>query len=358
MKKNLFITICFFILSLLFFYQKQYLNQNINQKVKSQEIIIKSPTLTKNNYLEKLTIDFVFERLPLKNPPYQPKNNEISLIVTGDIILARSVNFISSKKNDFTSPFKKISYLFNKKDIVFINLESPLIDNCPLTNEGMTFCGNKSFIDGLKLINASIINIANNHFENYGQDGINQTISLLEDNNIFVIGNEKHLIKSINNKKFAFLGFNFILGGQISKEEDIGNLIKKIRPKVDFLIIMFHWGDEYTSFPNDNQKKIAYFSIDLGADLVVGNHPHWIQTLEFHKDKPIIYSHGNFVFDQMWSEKTRQGIIGHYIFDEEGVKDIYFYPIIIENYHQPRLASEQESKVIFEEMWKNSKKKL
>lgn len=304
-----------------------------------------------------ITLSSVFNKLPAD--PKQPEKinpDEFILIVTGDIIPSRSVNWKMTKLNNFLFPFEKTAEIFKDEYLVFINLEAPIIPDCPITVEGMIFCGDPKFIKGLKFANVDIASIANNHFENYGNEGAESTINLLEKNDILVAGNKKIAIKQINNKKFGFLGFNFISGGAIAQEEEIESSILNLRSKVDFLIIMYHWSEEYTSLPDEFQKKIAHLSIDAGADLVVGNHPHWIQTLEIYNEKPIVYSHGNFIFDQMWSQETREGIIGKYIFDSIGVKDIFFYPVIIEDYSQPRFADINEVKKILKKMREDSEK--
>ena len=304
-----------------------------------------------------ITLSSVYNKLP--TDPKQPVKinpDEYILIVTGDIIPGRSVNWKMTKLNNFRYPFEKTVEILKSGDLVFINLEAPLILNCPLTVEGMNFCGNPKFIEGLKFASIDIVNIANNHFENYGVEGTESTINLLEKNNILVAGNEKKAIKQIKNKKFGFLGFNFISGGTIAQEKEIRSSILDLKSKVDFLIVMYHWGEEYTYLPNESQKKLAYLTIDAGADIVVGNHPHWIGAMEIYNEKPIVYSHGNFIFDQMWSLETREGIIGKYVFDSVGVKEIFFYPVIIEDYSQPRFANIIEAKKILDKMKENSEK--
>lgn len=349
------ITIAFFLvlMSLIIIVNFNIKKTNQNKNISARE----TKKIYEENLKEKLTLEKIFEKLPANYQSIKRQKNHYNLIITGDIIPGRSVNYIMTKLNDFTHPFKKTADLLKKADIVFINLESPLIDNCPVTVEGMIFCGNPSFVSGLKTINENIIvSIANNHFENYGNDGVKKTFDLLKKSDILITGNEKIALKKIKNKTFGFLGFNFIQGGKISTEKEIKNAITDLRKQVDFLIIMYHWGDEYTNFPNKDQVYFARLSIDLGTDLVVGNHPHWIQIVEIYKDKPIVYSHGNFIFDQMWSKKTKEGIVAEYIFNEKEIEDIYFYPVIIENYNQPRIALPDEAGKILDEMYNNSKK--
>ena len=100
---------------------------------------------------------------------------------------------------------------------------------------------------------------------------------------------------------------------------------------------------------------LGHFTIDSGADLVIGNHPHWIQPIEIYKGKLITYAHGNFVFDQEWSLKTKQGVVGKYTFYDNQLVDVEFLPIQIENYGQPFFLAGQAKKSILESMKIQSK---
>jgi poly-gamma-glutamate synthesis protein (capsule biosynthesis protein) len=118
--------------------------------------------------------------------------------------------------------------------------------------------------------------------------------------------------------------------------------IKKLRPKVDVLAVAVHWGAEYVSIPtavppvaDDNPVEIAHLAIDAGADLLIGNHPHWVQAVEVYKGKFIAYAHGNYIFDQMWSYETRVGVIGKYTFYDDTLVGVEFTPTLIQNYAQP-----------------------
>jgi poly-gamma-glutamate synthesis protein (capsule biosynthesis protein) len=111
-----------------------------------------------------------------------------------------------------------------------------------------------------------------------------------------------------------------------------------------------HAGYEYQTYPNQQQKEFAEAAVDSGAELVLGHHPHVVQTTEVYNGGYIIYSLGNLVFDQMWSEETREGIIARCQFLNSEVRSVEFIPIKIENYSQPRLANEAESDKILSRM--------
>jgi poly-gamma-glutamate synthesis protein (capsule biosynthesis protein) len=117
--------------------------------------------------------------------------------------------------------------------------------------------------------------------------------------------------------------------------------IRALRPQVDVLSVAYHWGVEYVSVPapgagiaEDDPVEIGHLAVDAGADLVIGNHPHWVQGVELYKGGFIAYAHGNFIFDQMWSYETRLGVIGKYTFYDEELVRVEYTPLISVDYGQ------------------------
>jgi len=281
-----------------------------------------------------------------------------TIVFTGDVISARSVNFKVLENNDFNWPYLKTKDLINNADFTVINLETPLIKNCPLTNEGMIFCGDLKNVQGLVFAGIDLVSVANNHFANHGQEGIDETVRNLAENKIDVVGLNNIFVKKIKDTKFSFLAYNDIEKEQISisnvNEEKIKKDIQEAKKISDFIIVIFHWGVEYQDMPDDRQRELAHFAIDNGADLIIGNHPHWIQPVEVYRDKIIVYAHGNFVFDQMWSLKTRQGVVGRYTFYDNFLIDIEFTPIQIEDYGQPFILENEEKQNILNSLKEKS----
>ncbi len=291
---------------------------------------------------------------PTRISKIKPDSSQFSIIATGDVIPARSVNALVVNANDFVLPFKQTAGFLHTADTVFINLESPLVAGCKTTTEGMSFCGDQRFIQGLTYAGVSVASIANNHAGNYGIDGVRQTVQLLRENRILVTGNGEAAVQTVKGKRIGFLGYNTI--GH--KEEGIAwadpvvldREIRSLRRNVDVLVVAFHWGVEYVSTPNSAQIDLAHAAVDAGADLVIGNHPHWVQGVEQYKGKFITYAHGNYIFDQMWSQETREGVLGRYTFTGTTLTDVNFFPIIIDSYGVARFASPSESGRILDRM--------
>ena len=288
-----------------------------------------------------------------------PDDRKRVLIATGDVIPARVVNIQETKFNNFKWPYEKTANVLRDADITFINLETSLTKDCPLINDGFKFCGSDKNIEGLLFSGVDVASLTNNHAGNYGLEAIIYTANLLNNNGILATGLNGAAYKDVRGLKFAFLGYNDIgykeEGLSWTEEAKIKTDILIARKNADIVVVTYHWGVEYRDQPDDRQKYLGHFTIDSGADLVIGNHPHWIQPVEIYKGKLITYAHGNFVFDQEWSLKTKQGVVGKYTFYDNQLVDVEFLPIQIENYGQPFFLSGQAKKSILESMKIQSK---
>lgn len=265
-------------------------------------------------------------------------NKTVTLMVTGDVMPGRMVNVKLQELQDFDYPFQ--NNLFAGADIVYINLESPVIEKCPKRTDGFRFCGDVRIVPALAKAGVTVANLANNHIGNEGKEGIETTMRLLAENGIKYTYQEPAIIEK-RELKFGFLGYDDTLKKADSSE--VVKAIKRLSDQVDFVIVQFHWGVEYKTKPSSRQIELAHAAIDAGAELVVGNHPHWIQETEVYKNKFIAYSHGNFLFDQQWSQETQEGVVGVYEFDKAGLQKYSFKPMIIDKSYIPRWATDEES---------------
>lgn len=298
--------------------------------------------------LHKLSLEYIFSSDKIPTEEYLGK--KVTIAVTGDVLLARSVNFRTVSEKKFLWPFESTANLLQRADVALINLETPLLENCPLTNSGMIFCGDPRNVEGLLHAGIDVASLANNHSSNYGYDGLLRTNQILSEKGIRPFNHLGLTTIEKNGTTFAFLGFNdtFNTPGKLSEKtrEELANLIYQAKRQSDVVIILFHWGNEYVTQPSPRQQELAHFSIQSGADLVLGNHAHWIQPAEIYQDKLILYSHGNFVFDQMWSQKTREGIIGLYTFLDKSLIDVSFVPIFIQDYGRPVIPDDELARQI------------
>lgn len=246
----------------------------------------------------------------------KPESDSIKILFVGDIMLARSIGQSIKYGND---PFVNVKNKFKDYDIIVGNLETTIanLNTGYSASKGYNF---KAPIESAKNLADSgidIVSLANNHSMDYGEDALLETIHLLNNNGVGSFGAGKTFTDAYKpfyvkykNIKIAFIGLNNIErwvtdindyhGGSAYFDETlVRKSLKDAQDNSDLQIVFPHWGEEYTTLVNADQKKWARFFIDNGADLVVGSHPHVVQTYETYKDKFIYYSLGNFVFDGM-----------------------------------------------------------
>ncbi len=245
--------------------------------------------------------------------------NEINMLFVGDIMFGRHIEVLSKDNTNY--PFEKIKDLFSEKnDIIYGNLEGPIMDPHYKTKNGSTvFSFPKYSVDVLKNNKFNLVSLANNHMQDYGKKGYSQVQNFLAENNINYFGdyyNTENLYfkKNINGKDFIFFGFNMInYDFEKNLDENKKNIldeIKKIRlenPNA-FIISFPHWGNEYKIKSNKIQQDFAHELINNGVDLIIASHPHVTEEYEIYKNKYIFYSLGNFIFDQYFSIETQEMI--------------------------------------------------
>jgi len=341
----LFITAIIFIALIIFIVSTPKTQNMVSVINKVQDLPKIQPVIVNNEYVpDPLTLEKIFAS---DHSWTSTISGKITLIATGDVIPARAVNYQAVTKKDFKWSYLNTALFLKSADITLINLETPLIKNCPLTQTGMVFCGDERNVEGFVFAGVDVANLANNHSENYGKAGLDYTKSLLKNNNIEYSSEDNLAIKQVAETKFGFLGYNALL--PLDKEK-INSDIKNAKSQVDVLVVSYHWGAEYQSLPAKETIELAHFSIDNGADLIIGNHPHWIQPVEIYKGKLIMYAHGNFVFDQMWSEKTKEGVLGKYTFYDKNLIDAEYLPIYIRDYGQPIFLEGEAKDIILKQL--------
>lgn len=280
--------------------------------------------------VKKETKEDILENIPLLSKP-----KKIEIILAGDIMLGRSVLIKSlDQLHDVNYPFLKVSDYLKRADLVFVNLESPVVTDCPRFEHGYTFCTDPKMIDSLLFGGVDIVNLANNHILNFGKEGLENSKKYLSEKGILYTGIGNLVIKKIEGTTFGFLGFDFTVNIPTQKD---WNLIKDSDSEVDILIVGVHWGEEYKDKANKNQREWAREMIENGADVVSGHHPHWVQDYEYVNGKPVYYSLGNFIFDQMWSEETKKGLLVKLTYEDEILVNEEFENTYIENIGQPKI---------------------
>lgn len=274
-------------------------------------------------------------------PKTEIDNPLVTIGLVGDLGLGRYITYVARNKNDFSWSFSGVSDLLQQNDFNLANLESPIISNCPTGPlDTMIFCGDPQFVPELSK-NKFILNLANNHIFNYGQNGFTQTKDLLNQPNIGYFNSQKSdtefYQKEINGIKFGFLGFDLITYPRYDHQK-ILDLISKYDSQVDWLIVSIHWGNEYLPAVENWRVTLAHQMVDAGADLIHGHHPHVLQESESYQNKLIFYSLGNFIFDQNWSVPTSTSEIVILTLDKNKIIDQKTIPLQIKNNSRPEVV--------------------
>lgn len=287
----------------------------------------------KSEETEMVTVGF-----PDFNADDLVKKNEVRILAVGDVMFGRMVGVVMAREKNYQLPFLEIKERFVGADIVVINLESPIYDPCPLVETGMRFCVDRQVMDGLVMLGVSVAGVANNHIRNYGKEGYEMTIDELEKAGIQPSDEVNMAVVEKEGLSYGFWGVDLV--SAVYKDEWLVEKVTKMSSEVDVFVVLVHWGPEYKS-ESDRQKKWGRLMVDSGADLVIGHHPHVVQGVEIYKGVPIVYSLGNFVFDQMWSTETREGVIGEFVFMDGKLEEVGFEPVFINEKYQPTMVIDQ-----------------
>lgn len=251
----------------------------------------------------------------------------INLCSVGDVMLGENVHhfsrgIITKFSNDYTSVLSPKAYeTLSEADILIFNMESGfapddqflkrnIINGVYLAPEGATAIFRK--IDAIK-----IANVANNHFSQHGKQSAGYSFQLLEKEGIFVTGRDNTpLVLEMKGKVLKIWGVSLINDknycGQyfLSSYKDlIRDLDLSRKAGNEIRVISIHWGDEYLTIENEQQRALAMELSEAGFDYILGHHPHVIQPLVKLNETWTVFSHGNFIFDQNFSKLTQTGLI-------------------------------------------------
>ncbi len=256
----------------------------------------------------------------------------VTFTFAGDIMLDRGVrnSVIKNFNNDYSALFtktKNLSDIFKNSNIVFANLESTASDIGIDQKNLYSFRMDPSIIPALKNAGISILSVANNHIGDWGRPAYTDTLSRLKENEIFYTGGgnnkeeaEMPVIIEKYGIKIGFLGFSDVGPSWMEADTDKAGLllannprfdeiIKNAAKQVDYLVVYFHFGEEYQTKHNKRQEYLAHKAADDGAKIIISSHPHVVEDMEIYKNSFIAYSLGNFIFDQSWSKPTMQGML-------------------------------------------------
>ncbi len=285
---------------------------------------------------------------------------EMLMSAVGDVMLDRGLRSkIDEHGNDW--PFSRVADTFRQDDLTFINLESPLAySGEPLPGKQIWFRGDPQNAAAIRRAGVDVINLANNHILDFGRPAMVETMKHLREKGYLPLGvgmnkrlAHEPLFWESHGKRLAFLAYTdfadifwdwdhretFAAGvdlpGVAALEPDLMERdVRRAKQRADAVVVSVHWGEEYVPHPSEEHAHLARRLVDAGTSAIIGHHPHVLQSIETYQDRPVLYSLGNFIFDQEPIER-RQTAVAQLEWGpvaEEGlaVQQVRLYPHLIQ----------------------------
>ena len=258
----------------------------------------------------------------------------IRIAAVGDIMMGTTFPEPILPPEDGATLFRDVAPLLAGHDIVFGNLEGPLTDaslspKCPKPRRNgrpcFAFRTPPRYVARLAEAGFTAMNIANNHALDFGMDGLDNTLSALDDAGIEPVGGERVAVFDVEGKSVAVAGFSYSLRTPyvhpLRDIEGARAIVAELKDEYDLVVVSFHGGaegaralrvtDAEEEFMGENRGNVVRFAravVDAGADLVLGHGPHVPRAIEVYRGKLIAYSLGNFAVYSMFNIKGPSGL--------------------------------------------------
>ncbi len=262
---------------------------------------------------------------------YPEKSNApLTITAVGDIMMGTTHPARKMPKDEGRSLFQGVRERLKGGDIVFGNLEGPLIDNGTpqKCTKGSTQCYEfvtpTRYVSHLKESGFTVLNVANNHIHDCGAEGIDSTLNTLKGSGLAACGGQNVTSLVIRGARVAIACFSYKLSDHSHSIHDLdtaSSIVALLKRENDIVIVSFHGGAEgsgatrtidreelFLGENRGNVVKFAYTAIDAGADMVIGHGPHVLRAMEIYKGKLIAYSLGNFLVYKMFNVRGISGI--------------------------------------------------
>ena len=290
----------------------------------------------------------------LSGPVYEKEPRtpgQVTLSFAGDISFAEgyaNMSFYHESGDDITRCISPdLIARMDHADIMMVNNEFAYSDRGqPLSGKTFTFRAKPELAAELEHLSVDIVSLANNHVYDYGETALLDTLDTLDRYQIPRVGAGIDLDEA---KKIVYfqtedLRIAYVSATQIERSyvytkeatEDAPGVLRTYDPTLfleliqeaeatsDFVVVYVHWGTEGVDRFEADQRQLGYQFIDAGADLVIGDHPHCLQGIEFYKGVPIFYSLGNYWFN---SRTLDTGLVEVDV-SPEGIRELRFVPCL------------------------------
>jgi len=262
-----------------------------------------------------------------------------------------------------------VKWYLQDVDVVFGNLEGPITAGRAIQVPEMVLRADPDVAPTLQAAGFNLLSLANNHMLDFGEQGLLDTIHYLDNAGIRHVGGGgteqaayAPCYMEVKGVKLAWLAFHDQglvkqdnrsskgPGTAVLEPDKVTAAVKEASAKADFTVVSLHAGTEYAAEPDATQVTFARLAIDAGADLVLGSHPHVVQKVEQYRGKYILYSQGNFIFDQLWSRETREGFVAKIHISANKVDRIIFLPVYINDKARPVTLKGPEAQSVLDKL--------
>ena len=252
---------------------------------------------------------------------YTPDVQTVTVTAVGDCTLATDINassegsfaaYASQTGGDYSYFLKNVAPIFAEDDLTIVNFEGTLSNQGTRQDKTFAFRGKPEYVQVLTTSSVEAANLANNHSADYGDVSLTDTIKYLNEAGISNFIGTNTAMREINGISVGLVGINALNETETEKLEKAIGSVKSLGAQL--VIVSMHWGEEKSNEPNDTQRELAHKAVDLGADLVIGTHPHVLQGIEKYNGRYIAYSLGNFCFGGNNNPSDKDTVIYRQVF--------------------------------------------
>lgn len=238
----------------------------------------------------------------------------MKILIAGDFC-PRDRVAATFENGDYASVLCEVRNVTAEADYSIVNFECPVMtgDADPIKKQGPNLRCSENGVNAIKYAGFDCVTLANNHFLDYGEQGVSETLATLDKHGIDHVGGGLNLIeasqilyKDVAGQRLAIINcceHEFSIATTTTAGSSPLNPIRQYydiqnaRKQADYVLVIVHGGHEHFQLPSPRMVETYRFFVDAGADAVVNHHQHCFSGYEMYKNKPIFYGLGNFCFD-------------------------------------------------------------
>lgn len=293
-----------------------------------------------------------------------PADDKLTLVFGGDVMLDRGVRAVIEKEG-VPFLFEDLAPAFSRADYTILNLECPATEIMAPIPKQFVFRAEPAWLAGLQQAGVTHLNMANNHANDQGRDGLITTATNIRDYGMTPVGVGHNQAAACEPVRIQKRGITVALFSSVTlpleswmyltdrpdvcraRPEELEAAIRsyKAQHPNDYVVVMLHWGIEYQPLPRISQRAHAAGLIAAGADAIIGHHPHVVQSFARIQGKPVFFSLGNLVFDNPRPE-TQDGMLVQLTLQKNKEPDLHIIPYHIQERRPIMMTSDMRQAFI------------